>query len=261
MRTYTYFLLLCLIIISCKKSNTLNKCSSLDYRGVSFQMFETVLDTLLPTDTAYSQTLVSFKAGKNTYSSSWRIGNDPRVFTTESVNLVFNNPISFDATLTASYADECFNETKAVTKKFTIVSNRGDIVSPLKGVYHGYNIDNPGDTFSTSIKYWYGVRYNWWPDGAYSIQNLPKGYFDTTKEINGSSRPEITGIICSNGYKNLAIDKSGDISAQGIKGYASLIKGATDTLVISYKVIDTNIFNQTGQINYLQKKFIGIKTF
>jgi hypothetical protein len=247
-----------LIALSCGK-NTANSCVITPGAGVDFGIYENILDTLLPADTVFEQTTVSLITNKNIHSPVWKIGDDTRIFTTSTVSLFFNTPEKIPVSLTATYADDCLQETKTVSGSFTIVKNDGSIVAPVTGTYLGYNADNPQDTFSISIRYWFGNRYSWWPHGAYSIQNLPKGYIDSTQNFNGFARPEITGIICSNGYKNIAFEKPGYLPAKGIEGYASLKRGARDTLMINYKIIDTEKLQSTGQIIYLNKQYVGIK--
>ena len=153
----------------------------------------------------------------------------------------------------------CTPEQFTKTMPFVFLNDNGTIISPIVGSYHGYNIDKPSDTFTVSIKFWIGVRYPWWSNGAYSVENLPKGYFDTTQNFNGYKRPEIKGIISSNGYKNIAIDKSGYWPATGIKGYGNLKRGINDTLQFAYTVIDTIKFNQTGKLSFSKKTFLGLK--
>jgi len=247
-----------LSIISCKKNHEVCK----NYSGIKrgFESYEYVLDTLLKTDTSFVDKDIFFKPNEPYSNIAWTIGSDPRTFTSQTVNLRFSNPERLNVILKGNAINSnCNTESFTLTKAFVLLENNGSIQSPLVGIYKGYNIDNINDTFSVAIKFWIGSRYNWWGNGAYSVENLPKGYLDTTQNFNGYSRPEIKGIIASNGYKNIAIDKSGNLPSLGIKGYGNLVRGVKDTLIFSYTIIDTTLLNSSGQLKYIKKQFIGIK--
>lgn len=243
---------------SCKRNNEI--CNPSLNGNFDFQIYEYVLDTILETDTAYINKDIFFKTNPAFTNTSWTIGNDPRIFTTNIVNLKFFNPENINVKLSATGINKfCSSEQFTVSKPFVLLDDNGTIKSPLIGTYQGYNSDKPSDTFTISIKFWFGLRYPWWGNGAYSVENLPKGYVDSTQNFNGFNRPEIKGIIASTGYKNIAIDKSGYFPAAGIKGYGNLRRGLADTLLFTYTIIDTLKFNQTGQLEYLKKIFKGIK--
>ena len=247
-----------LSFISCKKNH--DECK--DYSGFKrgFESYEYVLDTLLRTDTSFADRNILFKTNEPYNNITWKIGSDPRTFTSQSVNLRFSNPEILNVILKGNAINSnCISENFTSTKPFVLIENNGSIQSPLVGIYRGYNIDNANEIFSVAIKFWIGSRYNWWSNGAYSVENLPNGYLDTTKNFNGYSRPEIKGIIASTGYKNIAIDESGSLPSLGIKGYGNLSRGVKDTLIFNYTIIDTAQLNSTGQLKYLVKKFIGIK--
>lgn len=247
-----------IFLSSCKK----NKDTCYQYTGkkFGFNTFEFVLDTLMQSDTVYTDNDIFIKANENYSNIKWKIGNDPRLFMSSTVNLRFSDPELINISIKAlSFNQSCNTEEKEYSNVLAVLPNDGSKVSPLVGDYVGYNADNPKDTFSVKIKYWFGQRYNWWSNGAYSVENLPKGYLDSTQNWNGYQRPEVTGIIASTGYKNLAIDKSGNLLSLGIKGYASLRSGIRDSLLFTYSIIDTAALNRSGQLVYLQKKYIGLK--
>lgn len=251
-------LIIIILLAGCKKSD--DSCKYYSGIEAGFNSYEYVLDTVLQTDTSFVDKDIFFKTNETYSTVLWNIGADPRTFNTQSVNLRFSVPENLDVTLKGTSVDQyCNPQNFAQTKPFVVLENNGLVKSPLIGSYKGYNIGNPNDTFTVIIKFWIGARYNWWNNGAYSVENLPKGYIDTTQNFNGYSRPEIKGIIASTGYKNIAIDKHDNFYASGIKGYGGLKRGAIDTLLFNYKIIDTLKFNQTGQISYLQKTFIGLK--
>ncbi len=244
--------------LSCKKNHDV--CNGYSGNKSGFESYEYVLDTLLRTDTSFVDKDIFFKTNEPYSNIKWTIGSDPRTFTTQTVNLRFSNPERLNVIL-KGYAinSNCISESFTLTKPFVLLENNGSIQSPLVGLYKGNNIDNINDTFSVAIKFWIGTRYNWWSNGAYSVENLPKGYLDTTQNFNGYSRPEIKGIIASTGYKNIAIEKSGNLPSLGIKGYGNLARGIKDTLTFNYTIIDTTLLNSSGQLKYIVKTFIGIK--
>ena len=243
---------------SCKK----NKITCLQYTNtkVGFKVFEYVLDTLMLTDSVYIDNNIFFITNENYTNVSWKIGRDSRTFYSQKVNLRFDEPQNLKLLLNAAKVDrQCNAIEESVTCTLSVLNNNGTIISPLAGKYRGYNFDTPSDFFTIEIKFWKGERYEWWKNGAYSVENLPKGYINPTQNWNSNLRPEIKGIIASNGYKNLAIDMTGNLPALGIKGYATLKIGSYDSLIFNYTIIDTAILNKTGKTTIIQKQFIGIR--
>lgn len=225
-----------------------------------FYIGEYVKDTFMQTDTSFTNREIIFNANENYDSISWKIGDDPRRFTNKAVALRFLTTENLSATLSAHRLNsDCSHTPFTSTQSLVLLTDNGTVISPLVGEYHGYNTDRPSDTFTVAVRFWKDPRYTWWSTGAYSIDNLPKGYRDTTKNINGVPVHEITGIISATGYKNMAYDLSGTIPAAGIKGYATLRRGLPDTLMANYTLIDTARLLHTGQLVYLKKQFIGLK--
>jgi hypothetical protein len=183
------------------------------------------------------------------------VGGPANTFYTKTFSLVFDGNYELDVQLTGKLTNQ---QSTTLTRHLTVY-NPAQHISPLVGQFAGYNIDNPIDTFTVSIDYWFGQRYPWWSQGAYSISNLPKGFVDKTQNFNGAYRPEITGIISSTGYKNLAFDRSGNIPALGIKGYATIKRGAKDSLTVNYTIIDTAYYNTTHQVKLIKKQFLGTR--
>ena len=237
---------------ACKKNDKVLTVAH--YKG-DFSILEEVGDTSLVSDTCYSLRRITFKASRDFITFNWKIGNISNTFITPSFDFVFPESDQFDIKLHGLL----LNRQDTAISKLLVIYQPRELISPLVGNYLGHNIDNINDTFTISINYWFGERYPWWKDGAYSIRNLPKGYKDSTQNFNGYNRPEIQGIVSATGYKNLAFDKSGNIPAQGIKGYASLHRGISDSLIINYKVLDTQKFNSDNSIIYINKQFIGLK--
>jgi hypothetical protein len=220
-----------------------------------FSIYEQVGDTLLPSDTCYALSKVTFAASDGFRDYKWVVGNPANTFYTKSFSLTFDGAEDIQVQLSGNFANQ---PSVSLSKQLTIYYPT-QRVSPLVGQFRGHNTNAPNDTFTVSVDYWFGQRYPWWSQGAYSISNLPKGFTDTTQNFNGSYRPEITGIISSTGYKNMAFDRSGNIPAQGIKGYATIKRGQQDTLVVHYTTIDMAYYNATQKIQLIEKQFIGIR--
>jgi hypothetical protein len=252
MRYVLFLIIIIFVIFSCKKNSAPQNVSIL---AGDVTVLESVGDTLLPSDTCYSTRLVSFQCSKNFINPQWTIGEYTYSQGVRSVNLIFPEPNHINITLTGH-----LSQTKdTVIKKQVTIVNATDYISPLVGQYLGYNTDLKNDTFRITIEYWFGNRYTWWSNGAYSISNLPRYYKDTTQNFNGFTRPEIQGIISSTGYRNMSFDKSGNILASGIKGYASLKRGVKDTLVVNYTLLDSVKYHQNNLISYIKKTFVGIR--
>ena len=229
-------------------------------RQTGFLLSELVKDSFIVADTTYANTEILFKANDNYAGISWTIGTDPRVFSSQEFQLRFLSAENLNITLSGQRLNRsCTYEPFTFTKSLVLLPDDGTIKSALTGDYPGHNTDSPRDTFTVSIKRWISPTYTWWPTGAYSIDNLPRGYRDTTQSYNGVITPEITGIVATTKYKNMAFDRSGNILAAGIKGYAMLKRGFADTLVVNYTLLDTALLNNSGQVAYFKKTFIGIK--
>lgn len=255
-----FVLAFCALILLIRCTRNKEQCNENSQSITGFNIAEFVLDSAMQADTAFTNRDILFKTNSSYSNIIWKIGDDPRLFTNSVVSLKFLSPGSIVSTLSAQQLNSsCQYESFTSSGQVVLLPDDGSIQSPLVGEYHGFNTDSPSDTFTVAVRYWAGARYPWWPTGAYSVDNLPHGYLDTTQNFNGYSRPEIKGIIVSNSYKNMAFDKSGNIPAAGIKGYASLKRGLSDTLIANYTLIDTARFTNTGQLTYLRKTFIGIK--
>lgn len=246
------FFLSCIILISCNKDDA--PLPVINYKG-DFTILEEVGDTLLPTDTCYAYRRIRFNASKDFITFNWVVGDPINTFSTRSFDLAFSGSNKINVKLNGLLRDK---KDTSISKTLVIYQPR-ELTSPLVGSYLGSNTDNLKDTFTVSIRYWFGSRYPWWSDGAYSIDNLPKNYRDTTQNFNEYYRPEIEGIVSSTGYKNLFFDKTANIPAQGIKGYASLHRGIRDTLIVNYTVLDMQKYNLDNSLVTIKKQFVGIK--
>lgn len=265
--TYKYDMrriLLFLLIgcIGCQKER--RTCRSSTPVTASFSIQEEVGDSLFICDTTFAGRFLHFKTSKLYDSIHWKLDNNNQS-TSADYKLYFPTSTGMlDVTLEVFKKPntECFpnDDGKDVgVKNFVILPNNGSIVSPIVGTYLGYVQGKEKDTFSVSIKFWKGDRYPFWKDGAYSIHNLPKGYNDSTKEINGFKRPELNGIQTTTGYKAIYFNEAGSRPAQGVHGYAYQSLSNRDSLYIIYKVYDTLKFSQSGKYEEHYEKFMGIR--
>ena len=238
-----------LLNISCKKNQD-NQCESIKRPNGSFIIKELVGDTSFVADTVFRDNYVQFQSIDNYDGVLWKIGTDPRNWTSTDFSLSFYNslgtiPITFKGSKAPN--NICFpndNGTYTSTKTLTVVEQLEKpniILSPLIGKYRGYFTDNPSDTFTTRIEYFDSLKYDGAVTGSknfYWLSNMPNGYISNL----GWSYPELkNGQPIDMGYKCFQFGGSSDI-IQG-KGWLS-----HDSLYINY-----------GNNLVGRKKFIGKK--
>ena len=179
-------------LLSCRKNNH-DPCLNAVQPVLSFNIREVVYDSSYVTDTMYSHNAVIFETVGEYDSVKWNIGSDPRIF--KEARFVYASgrftgiPVGqLEIKLTAYKAPnvKCYPDDKGIysaSKTLTIVDayTKGSLTkSPLLGHYHGYNTDNPLDTFTVRIEYFDSAKYDLTHFGRqnfYWISNLPKGYF------------------------------------------------------------------------------------
>jgi hypothetical protein len=237
-------------VTSCDRKEVL--CPTLENFG--FTINEKVGAYFIPSDSVYEKATILFKTNESFKNTVWKIGSGQRQYSGDEVQLFFPSPDDIAINLRATTVSSCNIMGKTASAQLHILSS--ELKSPLKGNYIGTNEDSPGTVFSVSIKFWRGERYSWWPEGAFSVHNLPEGYKDSSQNFNGMRRPEIDGIVCSNSYKTISFNKGGNISAQGLKGYGFLSNN-NDSIIIRYEVLDTTKLNQSSTIKYISKTFRG----
>lgn len=247
------FAALLLFISSCKKKHEANPCEGLTQPKAEFAFKEILTDTAFYADTIFRDNYVNFVASKPYQSVLWKIGSDPRDFTSADFNLSF---INFLGTLNVNFTGkatpntQCFpadNGVYAGMKQLTVVEQFEKPIltlSPMIGRYRGAFTDKPSDTFTVRIEYFDSTKYDVSLTGAknfYWISNIPKGFRDTTSE-KARQYPELSyGQYPEMGYKSLQFGIGSNI--QSGRGFANLIN---DSLKIYY-------YNQlTGR-----KMFIG----
>ena len=115
------------------------------------------VDTLIDEDTLLTGRTLTFKA-KNEYQTyEWRIGSDPRVFTTRSVSLFFEKSISaknIDVKLKVkdSFLESCFPNKgeDSLTKRIVLLPSTA---SATFGRYEGSLDEDPTNKFIITIRY------------------------------------------------------------------------------------------------------------
>jgi len=149
--------------------DTINPCENKRQIGGSFTMGEHItnyggVDTLLVSDTVITDNVVLFRADSTYSSYEWKIGDDPRVFTTKEVGLMFRSPESnIPVRLIARWrADkECFPEdvgVDTVYKYLTVIDKRDN---PIFGTYIGALVTNPTHSYEVEIStdLWFDTFY------------------------------------------------------------------------------------------------------
>jgi hypothetical protein len=251
MKTCILFLFLILVSIitistACRKKHD-NPCEGLTKPSGQFVIKELIGDTAFTADTIFRDNYVQFQALDSYESVTWRLGSDPRIWTSPEFSLSFYSalgtiPINFNAKRTANMV--CFpgdNGVYASTKNLTMVEQVEKpyvTISPLVGRYKGYFTDNPSDTFTVRMEYFDSTKYDVGITGSknfYWFSNFPKGFIS----MLGWSYAELkNGYSIEMGYKCFVFQ----IGPSG-KGWLS-----NDTLYINY-----------GNAYEGRRKFIGKK--
>lgn len=251
--TRILFFTLFLFTYSCKKKHDLNPCVGLNEPVAEFAFREMLTDTAFYADTIFRDNYVNFITLKNYKSVLWKLGSDPRDFTSADFNLSFLNNLG---TINVGFTGrndpntQCFPNDNGIysgTKQLTIVEQFEKpmlTISPMVGRYKGAFTNTPNDTFTVRIDYFDSTKYDVTLTGNknfYWISNIPKGFRDTTSE-SARHYPELSyGQYPEMGYKSLQFGSGSNI--QRGKGFANLVN---DSLKIYY-------YNQlTGR-----KVFIG----
>lgn len=253
-QTIFFFLLIILMMgFRCKKD--VNPCMGAPEPRAEFAIKELLRDTAFNADTIYGNNPARFETSGSYISVSWKIGDDPRNFTSSSFSLPFNlfrGDIDVHFTGRRDPNPICFPGDSGVyrgKKSLTIVefSDTANLtVSPLVGHYRGAFNTTPNDTFTVRIEFFRSRRYDPLIMGDrtfYWISNIPKGYIDSTSEA-ARQYPELrNGMRPYMGYKCLQFGDYGDINMGLGMGQLS-----GDTLRIYYRHIYTG-----------RKVFIGRK--
>lgn len=173
-------------------------CLGLKPFTAKFTIREKLLNDL-PTDTLQSDTtitgnFVAFEASEDYDSYEWKIGVDPKTFTTKKVSLLFlypENRIAVRLIATKKTNKQCFPKDDGIdtlVKYFTVI-DRG--ANPVYGNYNGHLTANPDDKFDIQ------VTHDQWFDQI-NILNLNKGCNPIDEAIG------IRGFQCFVGFKKIS---------------------------------------------------------
>jgi hypothetical protein len=150
-------------------------------------------DTTIATDTTLTKNIVVFKADTDYVSYEWKVGDDPRVFSTKEVPLSFDEPVShLKIQLIAKWNEnsKCFprdNGVDTVVRYLTVIDQK---TNPIFGEYRGANQSNASDDFNITVMH--DQFYDW-----INIININKGCYP----IDESSG--LRGFTTAMGYKTL----------------------------------------------------------
>ncbi len=199
--TYLGILLLLALFGGCSKcKKDIDPCIGYKPFSADFTIGENISygrnSKFVETDTIFEGQLVTFEAKQEMDSYEWKVGADPRVWTTKKFSLSFfgylNNdifePTTVSITLRAKRAKKeidntCNPSTKeeeTMTRKIVIIPyslrdlNTGKpfTQSPIVGSYEGTLLSAPSDKFMVDIKYKYDQQTG---DEYYYFTNLNKG--------------------------------------------------------------------------------------
>lgn len=233
-------------LLGCEKSPGENPCDSAVPAKAEFYIKENLSDTAFLADTIFRDNVVTFEANSSYYATTWKVGEDPRVFTARSFTLSFADFLgSLDVQFTgrATPNTRCFPLDSGVysgTKKLTVVEQEQKpfvTVSPMVGRYKGAYREAPQDSFIVRIEYFDSSKYDASVTGSknfYWISNIPKGYVDTTSSP-AFLYPELRkGMRSEMGYKCLQFGELGNVLSG--RGFATL---RNDSLIVYYNHVLT----------------------
>jgi len=248
-KTATFFALL--IFANCKKNPTKNICNEIKQPSGKFIVSEMVGDTAFVADTIFRDNYVQFHAIDSYESVDWKLGSDPRNWSSPDFSLSFYNAlrtISVNFTGKKMANIQCFphdNGAYISSQNLTVVEQfeKPELtISPLVGKYKGYFTDKPTDIFTVRMEYFDSTKYDVGLTGNknfYWFSNMPEGFIGESSA--SFIYPELrNGISIEMGYKCFVFNY--DSYHQG-KAWLS-----NDTLNINY-----------GNNLVGRRKFIGKK--
>lgn len=110
-------------------------------------------DTIVLSDTVLTGNFIVFNALDNYESYEWRVGDDPRVFNTKQLKLLFQFPETLTVSLTVKgkALKNCFPDDDGMdtqVRKIVVIDRK---LNPIFGQYEGAIISNPGDVFKVEV--------------------------------------------------------------------------------------------------------------
>jgi hypothetical protein len=243
-----------LLLTACETESItpVDTCIDVPDVNTTFKMYEQVGDSLIETNKVIKRNQVVFKAPPGKFDSViWRVGNDPRRFTGNTIYLRFPDPIS-DITVTMSgygKANTGCGFTGQITKTQNLSVFNRDNTPAICGRFKGYLLDAPADTFTVLIHYVDSINCQ----SGFYISNFPKGC-TTYAPVN------IFSFYCHNtglpfespvGYSAATMENIGALYAacgSNVTGFAKITNG--NTLNISFS---------KNEIPKIPQTFIGIR--
>lgn len=150
-------------------------------------------DTVVVSDTVLTNNSIVFEATEEYESYEWKIGDDPRVFNTKRIKLLFPSPVSQLAvklTVKRTPLKNCFPDDDGIDTKIKFVTIIAKKVNPIFGQYEGGNESNPNDIFKIEVTH----------DTFYdqiNILNINKNCYPIDESIG------LRGLSTAMGYKKL----------------------------------------------------------
>lgn len=215
-----------------------------------FSILEGVHNRYFETDTVLMFNPVRFQTNRDYDSVVWTIGNDPRRFTAAQVGLFFDREYARLPIRLIVYSRpnlDCHptdDGRDTITKYLTVIPARSPshVSLGFNGNYFGRTDENPNDTFTVRIKYYYDPRMNGdYVNGYLTVNNLLKGYQPSAplyEERRTDAFPRAGFMVDAMGatsfWKN-DVDYY-DPGHKSISGYGYL-KGR-DSLIIEFKYME-----------------------
>jgi hypothetical protein len=196
---------------NCRKKHD-NPCEGLAKPTGRFLIKEMIGDTAFIADTIFRDNYVQFQAIDDYGSVTWKLGSDPRDWTSPDFFLSLHTalgevPIQFSGRKAPN--PQCFPGDSGIyssTRNLTMVeqvTKPYNTISPLVGTYTGYFINAPLDTFTVRLEYFDSTKYDASITGSknfYWFSNMPKGFTSTTNAA--AIYPELkNGFSPEMGYK------------------------------------------------------------
>lgn len=184
---YTLACVVALMLHSCGgddvpvKPPPTDPCAGKLRTSADFTMKEILSDTVwFYTDTVVPNNTIEFEAVQDNREYSWKVGNDERTWNTKKFRLNFigtQGTIPIRLIVKNNAVDTVCNPgdkgIDTVTKYVTVLGSASEL--SILGSYKGYNLDNPKDTFTVTIRSTEYRGSNW-----VEMMNINKGCFDTT---------------------------------------------------------------------------------
>ncbi|MFN9303631.1 MAG: hypothetical protein ACK6DA_12750 [Candidatus Kapaibacterium sp.] len=246
MRTYFYgcFVVVMLTLHSCGgddvpvKPPPTDPCAGKLRTSADFTIKEILSDTVwFFTDTVFPNNSIEFEAIQNSDEYVWKVGDDERTWTTKKFRLNF---IGFIGTLPIhlivknNSVDTLCNPgddgIDTVTKYLTVVGRES---LAILGSYKGYNLDNPSDTFTVTVRTTDYRNRSW-----VEIININKGCFDTTNSSNLYVNVANKGLTFTGIHNGTGEERAK--TCWSPSGTARLYPD-NNHLVIHYKMLDQSV--------------------